>query len=347
MRAGEARARVSLKVLGDRPSEHRRYLKIPESFQRDFHRPRFTRYLLPAAVGGMAVTVILAFVRNLSQVRLRWRTYAAWAVAGAAVWIGGVVNAWPELYLEYQTSQPLADFYSDRVLSLAMSGIAVTGLVFAAAMMADALLALAQGYRRFAGPRLADMAAVAALAWGFSRVSGYIESLLPGDRLSLPLWQPPPVEVLSPGLAVLQSALLGAFAVTAVAILAGSAAYTFFEPRRRLIYAVVFAGCAAAGQALTAPVFLLQAAMILGALAAVSLVVRSCGVAAHSVGLAIFLLLAARGVWGLWAQPSPPLQTQGVITAAASACIAAYWYLRFRSAKAAEAWLQRDEEHER
>ena len=51
--AGGAEARLSLTILGDEPSEFRRFLKLPDEWLREFRRLRIGRFLMPALMGSV------------------------------------------------------------------------------------------------------------------------------------------------------------------------------------------------------------------------------------------------------------------------------------------------------
>src|SRR5512144_2532788 len=66
-RLGEAKARVSVDVLGDEPSGVRRFLKLPEEWLREFQRPRLAAIALPGVLGAAALLLLIAFVSRLSS----------------------------------------------------------------------------------------------------------------------------------------------------------------------------------------------------------------------------------------------------------------------------------------
>jgi membrane protease YdiL (CAAX protease family) len=74
-RVGEARARISVDILGSEPSRFRRFIKLPEQWQRAYHKPRLRALILPAAMGGFAFLLIGVFLRHLRQSPFRPSRY--------------------------------------------------------------------------------------------------------------------------------------------------------------------------------------------------------------------------------------------------------------------------------
>jgi hypothetical protein len=314
-RAGEARARVSVEVLGSQPSRFRRFLKLPEQWQRDYHKPRLRTLILPAAAGGFAFLMLGVFLRHLRRAPFRPSRYLPPAVLSLILTLASEVNEWPQFYLNYSTEQPLQDFYSDFGVSLAMRALLIGGGVFLAAYMLDVFLHLLQGDRRPAPFSLPLAVSLAAMAAGVQKISGALEALLPGERLSNPVWSPPPVETLSPALAVaitaIQASLIGSIAVS----LAIAAVIVLFSAQRRLGYALVFALCWAWSHGGSVPLFAFHLAAILAVLLLAGFVARALGAGIATLAGAIFLAGMVRGGMSLWEQPVAAYHTEAMIVA--------------------------------
>ncbi|MEZ5398133.1 MAG: CPBP family glutamic-type intramembrane protease [Bryobacteraceae bacterium] len=331
VQAGEARARISLRVLGARVSQYRRYFFLPESFLRDYRRPRLAAYALPSLIGAAAVVALLAFLRNVRRAYVDWRVCGISAAAGLVSYAVSTLNGFPLFYLRYDTSQPLADYQSDGVLSIAIWAL-LTGLMFfLGALAVQVVLPLAHGDRRLPAASIARAAAIGTLAWGLPRMLSAAGAAIGGDRRSLPLWSAPPVEQWWPGAAVLTGGISAAFAATVALPVAIAALMAAYSPRARPILAGVAAVAVALSQAATATQFVFYAASTLILLGAVSLVVRTCGAAVGSLALATFAGSCLQSGWSLATRAAEPLRWQGwAALAVAMAAVLAYWFLARR-----------------
>ncbi|MEZ5352684.1 MAG: CPBP family intramembrane glutamic endopeptidase [Bryobacteraceae bacterium] len=333
---GEARARVSLRILGERPSEYRRYLFIPEAFLRDFRRPRLSGYLLPSLAGGLAVLVVLGFFRNLRRARVQWRICFWWAAAGLAAFLVTSLNNIPSFYLSYDTSQPLTDYTGDRLLSLGMWGILSGLLFFLGALAVQVVVPLAHGERRLPAPSLPLSAAFAALIAGLPRLFAAAEALLPGDRKSLTVWQAPGVENWMPAVGALASGFAGAFAAAAIAAVAIAAVIHSYQPRARVYLALAAAVAVALSRGSNLPQYLFHAGAALVFLAGVSLAVRTSGAAVLSLGLALAALSWMRQGWELAEQAPGPLRLQVWAAGGVALLLAGAWVFAVRRSTAFE-----------
>lgn len=328
VRAGEARARISLRVLGDQPSEYRRYIFLPESFLREFRRTRLAGYALPSVMGGLAVMVVLAFLRNVAHARVRWWACGMWAVAGLGLFAVTTLNGLPSFYLGYDTSKPLSDYVSDRVLSLAMWGLLLGLLFFLAALAVEVVVPLAHGVRRLPSPSAGKAAALGGLIWGWSRISGAVEAMLPGDRRALPVWSAPDVESWSGGAAALTSAFAEAFAVTVIVALVAAGVIGTWGLRQRLLFAGVTAVAIGVSRAEHPVQFLYFVAGAALVIAAGVLVVRTCGAGLWSLGVALFALGGWRRGWEMYSHGPAPDRMAGVWVAVLVALICAACFAR-------------------
>ena len=315
-RVGEARARVSVEVLGSEPSRFRRFIKVPEEWQRDYRKPRIRTLLLPAAAGGFAFLVLGVFLRYLRRAPFRFWRYLPPAALSVVLTLAAELNEWPQFYLRYSTEQPLGDFHSDFALSLAIRALLMGAGVFLAAYMLDVFLHLLQGDRQRTPFSLPLAVAVAVLGACVQKILAALEVLIPGERLSVAAWSPPAVERLSPALAVAidasQAAIIGSIAVALVA----AAVLVLFSGHRRLGYALVFALCWALSRASTIPLFAFHFFSVLAMLALAGVVTRALGAGVATLAGSIFLASMARGGFALWQQPPVAYQNEALLVAA-------------------------------
>ena len=310
-RAGEARARLSLDILGSEPSEFRRFLKLPEQWQRDYRKPRLAALLLPAAAGGFVFFILGIFMRSVRRAPFRPRKYAIAGIAATAILLAMEANEWPQFYAGYSTEQPLADFHGDFVLSLAMRTLLAGGAVFLMAYMLDVLLHILQGDRRTQPLSLPQAVAVVIAGAGALRIVGAVEQWIPGVRYSHAMWSAPPVDAWSPALAVLLNAGLAALIGALMVPLAVIAGIAMFSPTVRPYYAMAVAigwGLLRGGASPALVGYQTVAMLALLLLASVLTRVLSTGIA--TLGAAIFLAIAGSGAYSLWQQPPAALQLE-------------------------------------
>jgi len=74
---GQAKARVSVQLVGDDVSDFRRFVKLPEEWLREFQDPKLGGYLIYLALGSILVPLLLRLIRRLShhEHRFHWRVY--------------------------------------------------------------------------------------------------------------------------------------------------------------------------------------------------------------------------------------------------------------------------------
>lgn len=314
-RVGEARARVSVEVLGSQPSHFRRFIKLPEQWQRDHHKPRLRTLVLPAAAGGFAFLVLGVFLRHLRRTPFRVWRYLPPALVSLVLTLVSEVNESPQFYLGYSTEQPLSDFHSDFAVSLAMRALLIAGGVFLAAYMLDVYLYLLQGDRLRTPFSLPQAVALTVLAAGVQKALSATEALIPGERLSFSLWSPPPVETLSPALAVVLNAAQSTVIGSIVVSLAVAAVVVLFSAERRFAYALLLALGWALSRGSSIPLFAFHFVTMLAILLLAGLAVRSVGAGVATLAGALFLGSVLRGALTLWDQPVAAYHVDGVVTA--------------------------------
>ena len=324
-RAGEARARISLDMIGDQPSAFRRYIKIPEQWLRERNRTRVREYAFPALAGGFLMLTAITFVTCAGSLAMRWRSYAGVGAGALVVWVISSLNNLPSMWLRYDTAQPANDFLADQMLGRVMWGALATFLAAGGAMVTDTVLRVAHGERRIVPAAWLPVAAFGAAAWAAPRIAVWMGDRVPGERASLVLWQAPAVETAVPGVAVLTGGMTAALATTlaATAILSiGS----LLAPRRRWGYGGFSVVCAAASQATSAAQFAYHLAAAAALLGLVVLAVRTHGAAVWSLAGAMFLAATLRE--GILLASQPPYFWQGLAACATGVAMAAYWVRR-------------------
>jgi hypothetical protein len=322
----EARARVSLVIRGDRPSEYRRFLKLPEAWERDFRRVRLQRYLLPAIAGGLGLLLLIVFIRSLDGHPFQWRSYVAAGIAAALLPLLSFLNSYPNLWAGYDTAKPPQDYLVDTVLSLLIRTLLAAFAAAAGMLALDVFL--------HARPLTVGSWAVAPalmLAFGGAlRLVAWGEQFIPGDRFSLPLWSAPPVEDAWPALSVLLDASVAAFAGTLAATVVIVVGIALFPPARRLGYGIGLALVVALARSDSPWLVLYTFLTTLALFGLLSVAVRCSGGAVTQLAAAIFLAQSLSGAMNLLAQPNATLRLHGVAAVSAAAILTIVWLYRFR-----------------
>ncbi len=328
-RAGEARARLSLSLLGDEPAFFRKFLKLPEEWLRAFRRPRLQQYVAPALLGALATPLLVLFVLRLgarreeSRTHYRWRFYAGAGAVAMALSVTSGFNQWQDALLGYDTAQPFENFAGRWLLNRFVL-ILITGLGAAIIVTAcDVFLQLAAGYRRFVRPSLRRTASVTALMWGLFRMFRWLESFLPGERLSLPLRDIPGAGAFLPALSAVTRSAFATLLAAGVVIVAGAAAYRYL--RSRWGAGLLFAVLSLVALSRATNVWQWGAYFAEAALAVVLLVfiVHTLGLDPAGFAVSIFWLEAAQASTALMAQPAADMRWNGAT--AAAVCLAAGW----------------------
>ena len=338
---GEAKARLSLEVQGDEVSGVRRYLKLPEEWVREFHRPRLAGILIPGAAGAVGFLLLILFIRRLSgagdaaPTRFHWRAYTWLGVSGAGLAILSALNRWPFALATYDTAKPIESFQSEFVIGrvLAMA-LAAFGL-FVAALAADVFLQCAAAGSAPRRPSLVRAAAVFGLLWGVARMQAWVIESLPGPRLSLPLWNLPGTETYWPAVTLLASAFVTAVGGLCAVTVVVCAATRLWGPRARYALIAATALLLAVDRAQTLPQFAAHWGLGLVAGGVLVLLVRTCAADLLTFGVALFWLAAARNAAVLVQQPDTALRWNGVACLAVALVAGVmvlhpWWDRRFR-----------------
>jgi hypothetical protein len=301
---GEARARVSLDVLGDKPSGFRRYLKLPEKWLREQNKLRIASYLTPGLLGGLAITLLVAFLRTFPKAPIQWRPCILAMLASIALYALSVANQSPAFYQDYDTTQPLNDFWSGRALASVSWALLVAVLILAGSVALQVFLWLVQGLRAPVPVSTPTVLAILGLLWGMGRIWSAIDPWIPGARHRLPLWRPPDVEGFSPAIAAVTAAAANTIGAVIIAGIMASAAVVMLSPSRRRYYFAGAAALLALGNAASFPEWLAYFLAIVVLLALLTLMVLSCGAALRSFACAFLLYQLVRSASHLIQQPA-------------------------------------------
>ncbi|MCC6585310.1 MAG: CPBP family intramembrane metalloprotease [Bryobacterales bacterium] len=329
-RIGDARARLFLAIRGDQPSGFRRYLKLPEAWERDFRRLRLQRYLLPAVGGGIGLMLLVVFIQNLRSHPFRWKRYAAVGVPFCLLILAQFLNDWPGRWSNYNTAQSPQEFLADVTISLIVRAL-LAGFGVALAMLALEVFA---GPRRFSNSPWTLAPAIAVAFGGAMRLISWGEQFVAGNRFSLPLWSPPPVDQWSPAVAVLLSATVSAALAGLLGSILATAAAGLFAPRKRLAYALTIALALALSRSDSPALVAYNFAAIVLLLALASLIVRTSGGAVAQWAAAVFGGQVILGAYKLFTQPNQELQTQGYLALVAGLAATAIWLATTRVPRA-------------
>lgn len=329
-RIGEAKARVSVQLVGEDISDFRRFLKLPEQWLREFRKPRIFGYLLYAAFGAIVVPLLLRLIFRLSHHEhvYHWRVYSGVSAAMVVLGVLSEFNEWPVLLSGYDTSTPLANFYGRLVAgdlqSLVMSGLAG----FAGAFVLDVFLQMRVGLRSLPRPSLARAAAIAGLLWGAQRILSAVHEWVPGPRASLPLWDVPGVDTWMPAFAVVRDAFDGALLAVCGfgALLCG--ALVHFRPATFRLVLLGVAAAYGASQALNGGQAVVGSLIGLAAIGVAAIVVWTVATDLITIAIGLFWLSAIGAAWALFQQPSLWLKENGVAAALSAILVgwgAYYW----------------------
>lgn len=315
VRAGDAKLRTSVTLIGDEVCENRRYFKLPEQWLRDYQKPRLASYVFPAFVGAIAVPLVIAFVRRLSAVshRFHWKAYAKVAALMTLSSLLDIWNSIPTLLRGYDTSTALENYYGQLAVSLGSSILFSIAGVSLAALAADAFLQLATGLRALPKPDLRRTMAAALLIAGMGVIPAWIRDFMPGPRLDLRLWDLPSADAAMPAVDILLSGVTSALLAVCVGAIVVLGAMSMLTRRGLQIVIGGLLVMQVLQQTLT-PVqtpFTLAGAVI--SLALLSILVLSCATDLVSIGLAVFWVSTLPKAWRLYQQSSDFLHQQGIL----------------------------------
>jgi membrane protease YdiL (CAAX protease family) len=319
-KVGEARARVSVEVIGDETSTFRRFLKLPEEWLREFDRPRLLGYLFPGLMGAAGLPLLIVFVRRLGRHEFHWRVYLALGGVALCLSVASTLNQWPTLLARYPTETALENFVGQLALSRLIMALLAALAVFVGVLAVDVFRQLALGRRPLTPPSAARAASVAVIVWGAGRVLAWAGQQEPGPRLSVPLVSFPGADTALPGLAVLSQSFSAAVLLLCLLAVAAFAAMRYLKPPWRFAAIAAFAAAFAAGRAQTLALGLFYFFAFAVAAAILRFLVAACAADLVAFGVALFWLNTVELGSRLLAQHEPfiRMNAYGALLAAAA-----------------------------
>jgi len=309
-----AKARLTLTLVGDEPSQFRRFWKLPEEWVREFEKPRIQKILIPGLGGALLVPLLLIFVRRLGsrQHVLCWKLYSGAALVIGALAVGESAAGWRQQLARYDTAIPLDSYLLQSALTEAAAALLLAAGAFLGALAFDVFRQAWEGRRRMTAmsPILAVGAAI--LTVSAASFLQWLTFVAPGPRLHLKLWELPGVDSAYPAITVLRDAAVTALLVVCIAGVVGFFAVRYLRPWFRWLFlagASAFWAASESQTGLQAATYMLAAGL---AMALIVIVYRTCG--ADFVGLAVtvFWASAAATSWTMLHQPASYLRWNGV-----------------------------------
>ena len=142
---GAGRFRLLVVVSGDRVSELRHLLQIPEAFDRRYEAMRSVNNGIGAA-GSLAVVLIygvggigIALFLLLRQRWVLWRKPLLWGSGIAVAQLLAGLNQWPLLWMNYDTSVSQTTFILEQATLLVLGSFAYAGIFTLSFMAAESL----------------------------------------------------------------------------------------------------------------------------------------------------------------------------------------------------------------
>src|SRR5579885_68048 len=335
---GEARARVSVDIYGDEPSNIRRFIKLPEAWLRDFESPSLRKLIAPAMVGATCVSLLVLFIRRLAvpELVLHWRAYSATGCAALAIAVLSGLNGSATAWAAYSTAMPEQEFVAQYLIARGIRAVLISGVFFAAALGADVFRQAVTGRARMNCPSIARTAVVAALAAGLARALAWGIEAAPGPRETLPIWSLPGVDAWLPGW---RAFALGWLLGPVVACGAGCGVFVLLRYlhgwRRMALIALGVVGLAAS-QSLTVAQFAASAAAVVIWIAAIVLIARTCAVDLVGYAVAMCWAIGIPAALELARQPAGWVRWNGVAAAVALAVSGVALIAAFNARRRAE-----------
>jgi len=122
VRIGEGRYRLSLTVGGDRLTELKHFIKVPEAFDRRFEQMRSTNETI--SFGASIVSVVLYILGGciiglfflLRQRWVVWRKPLFWGIFVAFLQVLAYINYFPLRWMGYDTAVPVSEFLLNHLV---------------------------------------------------------------------------------------------------------------------------------------------------------------------------------------------------------------------------------------
>lgn len=331
-RIGEARARLSLTVVGDEASDYRRFWKLPEEWVREFEKPRLQRVLVPGMMGAGLVPLLWIFVRRLSgrRHRFQWRLYGGAAAVVGLLGAVSAANRWFQSLEAYNTATPLTNYLLQTALLEGLQALLAASFSFLGVLAFDVYRQAREGPCRMTPAGAGRAAAVAILVAGGSSFLSWLIWLPPGPRFTLPLWDMGGADLPVPAIdALFRAAAAGVAAVCIASVLGFFAAGSFRPTVRGILTGVVVLVWALSQSqtVLQGLAYGLQAVLIL---AAAVFVYRTVGANFVCLAVGVFWAKLAPEAWLMASQPAPYLKWNGA-GALVIGILGGWWLLRQQS----------------
>ncbi|HUQ92481.1 MAG TPA: CPBP family glutamic-type intramembrane protease [Bryobacteraceae bacterium] len=313
-RAGEARFRVSLDVIGNETSEYRQFLKLPEAWLLDYGKTRIASFLLPSFLGAIGVSLLITFLRRLGSrtQRFHWRIYVGIAVCGAILAALSALNEYPSWLRSYDTSTPLNHFYARMISRTVGSLLYTAAALFGVALAVDVFLQLIAPQRAIPALSQARAAAIAVLVGSTGAIMEWIQQRTPGPHLNPSLWDLAGMDAMFPALQSLAGSYAGAVIGVGGAAVLICGAFALLSPRgmRRMVAAVIVV--LTIGKSLEPVQAPFALAVALLGFAVLALIVFTTATDILSVATGVFWALIAGAAWLLLQQPAVTLRYSAI-----------------------------------
>ncbi|MBI3693571.1 MAG: CPBP family intramembrane metalloprotease, partial [Acidobacteria bacterium] len=148
----DATYRVEVTVAGDQVAGYREYLKIPETWVRDYDRLRsrneVAQMVDTALMVLLALGALVTLLIRIGSRDVRWGRAAAFAGTGAALILLSGWNAYPLAEFGYPTTDSYGSFLASRLMLTLASALGGGAFIFALTAAAEPL------YRQWFGPQI-------------------------------------------------------------------------------------------------------------------------------------------------------------------------------------------------
>jgi hypothetical protein len=147
---GEGRYRIRFTVSGDRATQMKQYIDVPEGYHLRYNNMRAANRTI-ANVGLVAMFIFLG-VGGLSGLffllkkhAVLWKPAVYWGVLIAFLQVAMMVNQWPILWMNYDTAVSKSGFVLQQIFAFLVSGVGL-------ALVLTVTFAVAEGLSRMAFP---------------------------------------------------------------------------------------------------------------------------------------------------------------------------------------------------
>jgi hypothetical protein len=320
LRWADARARFSIELHGDEPSNFRRFIKLPEEWLREFTKPSLRDFVVPALAGSAGLPLLLILLRRLGahETRFHWRVYAWIAIAGFLCATAATLNGLPAMMSGYDTATPEQNYLGQFWIGRGTVVLLAAGGLFALAMTVDVFRQSAIGHAPLNPPSLVRTFAVAVLLASTSDVLGWLRSIVPGPHRSVPVWNVTGLDSAFPGLQALTQGYTAAIFITAAAAVLVFAGMRYMRPRRRVLALALLVLAVGISRSLTVADFAANAFSTLVWIGVAFIVIGTCAADLVGYAVAAFWIAAIGAAWKLIEQSSLVMRWNGIVAAAAA-----------------------------